>query len=368
MARELELKKLQLLNRRVENEKSQNSRDFKEITLAITLLAGVSAFLLKTVDYFNNNVIVLSDYLQLMVYFLVLLLLLEFSMVFLFLILKGYLLSTKSESKEITNITQKLFKSIFILPILWIVFSIFTLLSHEIFKDPSKINNYNYIFNFYWIFASMIIIWIYVRLAKIGLIKSLKNIRLKISQIKIKPLLKNFDFKNQMILNFSPLIIFLILLLVLLLLTAPFYLLTGSFSIEEFSQSNTNTGILTFKIKETGIAYSANYINLYKMNASDGNIFQYIDDIKINNTQENLSRNKLMIGKKYEGIWYLNVNTSTLQPGNYLLHAEVTNGLSELTVFGTIKKHDEKLFYIAPRIANYSSYSTQELKRIETTQ
>ncbi|MCZ7383438.1 MAG: hypothetical protein O8C63_01675 [Candidatus Methanoperedens sp.] len=356
----------------LQKEKLQNSRDFKEITLAITLLAGVSAFLLKTIDYFNNNVIVLGDFLQLTVYFLVMLLLLEFSMVFLFLILKGYLLSTESESKQIKNITHKLFKSIFILPILWIVFSIFTLLSHELFKEPSKINNYNYIFNFYWVFASMTIIWIYVHLAKIHLIRSLKNTGSKIKQIEIKSLLKNFDFKNQMILNLSPLIIFLIvgllLLLVALLLTAPLYLLTGSFSIEEFSQSNTNTGIQTFKIKETGIVYSANYINLYKMNASDGNIFQYIDDITINNSQENLSRNKLMIGKKYEGIWYLNVNTSTLQSGNYLLHAEVTNGLSEKTVFGTIKKHDEKLFYIAPRIANYSSYSTQELKRIETTQ
>jgi hypothetical protein len=355
----------------LQKEKRQNSRDFKEITLAITLLAGVSAFLLKTIDYFNNNVIVLGDFLQLTVYFLVMLLLLEFSMVFLFLILKGYLLSTESESKQIKNITQKLFKSIFILPILWIVFSIFTLLSHEMFKDPSKINNYNYIFNFYWIFASTIIIIIYIRLTEINLIEPLRNIRSKISQIKVKTLLK-FDFERYMILNFSPLVIFLIsmlvLLLVLLLLTAPLYLLTGTFSIEEFSQTNTNTGIQTFKIKETGIAYSANYINLYKMNASDGNIFQYIDDITINNTQENLSRNKLMIGKKYEGIWYLNVNTSTLQSGNYLLHAEVTNGLSEKTIFGTIKKHDEKLFYIAPRIANYSSYSTQELKRIETTQ
>jgi hypothetical protein len=73
----------------LQNEKLQNSSDFNDITLAITLLAGVSAFLLKMVDYFNNNVIVLSDWLQLTVYFLVLLLLLEFSMVFLFLILKG---------------------------------------------------------------------------------------------------------------------------------------------------------------------------------------------------------------------------------------------------------------------------------------
>ena len=323
----------------LQNEKLQNSRDFNEITLAITLLAGVSAFLLKTVDYFSTNVIVLSDYLQLTVYFLVLLLLLEFSMVFLFLILKGYLISIKSESKVIKSITQKLFKSIFILPILWIIFSVFTLLSYEIFKDPNKINNYNNIFDFYWIFASMIILWIYVRLAKIYLIRSLKNILFKISHIKIKPLFKNFDFKNYMILNFSPLIILLVLLLVLLLvaivLTAPLYLLTGSFSIEDFSQSHTNT-IQTFKIKETGIAYSTNYIKLYKMNANDSNIFQYIDEITINNAQESLSRNKFMIGIKYEGIWYLNINTSSLQAGNYLLHAEVTNGVSDKTIFGTI--------------------------------
>lgn len=54
----LEKKKLQ-----IEKEKLESSHDFSETTLAITLLAGVSAFLLKLIDYFNNNIITISNYL-----------------------------------------------------------------------------------------------------------------------------------------------------------------------------------------------------------------------------------------------------------------------------------------------------------------
>jgi hypothetical protein len=52
----------------IEQEKLQSSRDFKEITFAITLLAGLSAFLLKLIDYFNNHIITVSDYFQIIVF------------------------------------------------------------------------------------------------------------------------------------------------------------------------------------------------------------------------------------------------------------------------------------------------------------
>lgn len=132
----------------------------------------------------------------------------------------------------------------------------------------------------------------------------------------------------------------------------PQYLLLGSFQIEGFQQSDRNNDIITFRITETGMSYSANYINLYKMNI-DTNIFQFIDHITINKTQEALSQNKLMRGIMSEpGIWYLNVNTSNLSSGNYILHAEVTDDISKKSIFGTVKKNSDKLFYIAPRIAN----------------
>lgn len=138
--------------------------------------------------------------------------------------------------------------------------------------------------------------------------------------------------------------------LVLISLIAPTYLLGGSYSIDVFPQSEINHDILTFTIKETGITSGRNFINLYKLD--DNNVFQDIDNITINYTQETPSKNKMMLGKKHEGTWYLNLNTSNLSYGNYMLHAEVSyNNLISLGVF---KKHADKLFYIPPKSANYS--------------
>lgn len=157
--------------------------------------------------------------------------------------------------------------------------------------------------------------------------------------------------------DFNPISIYLlfvfaaILIFYLMIFFVPQYLLLGSFSIEELQQSDRNNDMMTVKITETGMTYSSNYINLYKMNI-DTNIFQFIDHITINKT-EALSQNKLMRGIMFEpGIWYLNVNTSNLSSGNYMLHAEVTDDISKISIFGTVKKNSDKLFYIAPRIAN----------------
>jgi len=49
----LEKKKFQF-----EQQKSRSSRDYKEMTLAITLLAGLSAVLYAIVDYFNKNTVI----------------------------------------------------------------------------------------------------------------------------------------------------------------------------------------------------------------------------------------------------------------------------------------------------------------------
>lgn len=94
----------------IEQEKLQSSRDFKEITLAITLLAGILAFLLKLSDYFNNHIINISLDFQLMIYYFVWLLLFEFLLIFLFFIFKGYLVSTKRKHDTLRNISDELFK------------------------------------------------------------------------------------------------------------------------------------------------------------------------------------------------------------------------------------------------------------------
>ncbi len=352
MARELELKRLQLLNRQVEKEKLQNSRDFKEITLAITILAGLTAFLLKLVDYFNNNIISVSASFQVIVYFIVGFLLLEFLTIFLFLISKGYLVSTKYRNIIVKSISEGLFRYIFIFGFLSIVFLVLAILSYYFFKDISEKNYYYYLI--VWYIAVLGFFWLsiyhYYRINLRDLLKNIRKNHLK------RILSKDYNFQDSI---FYYGVIIIIFLVVVLLFVASSSLLMGSFSIEQFPES-TNNDIITFAIKETGITYSANYINLYKINSSNSTIFQNIDNITIHYNQEAFSKNKIMFGEKHEGIWFLNVNTSNLQYGTYLLHAEVTNDMTIKSVFGAIKKHDDKLFYIAPRIANYSSYSAEE--------
>ncbi len=135
----------------------------------------------------------------------------------------------------------------------------------------------------------------------------------------------------------------------------------GNYSIEVFPQSEIKDNILTFTIKETGITSGRNFIDLYKLN--DNHVFQDIDKITIVYTQETSSQNNLMIGKRHDGTWYLNLNTSNLSHGNYLLHAEVT--YSNLIGLWVFKKQADKLFYIPnipPKSTNYSTNSTQALR------
>jgi len=119
----------------------------------------------------------------------------------------------------------------------------------------------------------------------------------------------------------------------------------GSFSMEEFTQPIEKYDILTFTIKETGLTYSRNYISLYRLNAENNSLSES-DNITLPIQHE--SKNKSMFGDLHDkGLWYININTSSLQAGNYMLHAEVTNDLSINSTFGVFKKHADKLFYIA---------------------
>ena len=141
----------------------------------------------------------------------------------------------------------------------------------------------------------------------------------------------------------------------ILLIPLPAYLMMGSYSIEQFPISNNDDDIFIFTIKETGIPLNNNYIHLQKINVNESNIFQNIDNITISNNHGTSSKNKLMTGTNYGGIWYLNVNTSNLSTGTYNIHAEVTNEIIIKSVFGTIKKYDDELFYIAPRSSDFDS-------------
>lgn len=323
---------------------SQNKRDLNEITLAITLLAGLTAFLLKLVDYFNNHIIVVSPIFQLIVYFLVYFLLLEFLMIFLFLILKGYLVSTKYRSNMLKNISEGVFRGIFKLASLSVVFSFLIVLSYYFFKDVN--DKYYYVYYIIGIIFIICFIWLSIHyFYRIDYRDVLKNIQKNIQKkYREKKSSEKYDFQDILFYYF---VIIICILGFVLLLVASSYLLMGSFSIDQFPQSNTDNEILIFTIKETGMTYSANYIGIYKINSSDSTIFQNIDNFIINDKNENFS--KIMFGKKHEGIWYLNINTSNLTSGTYLLHAEVTNDMTIKSIFGSIKKHDDKLFYVAPK-------------------
>lgn len=338
MVKDIENRRLQFINQQIEKSKLQNSRDFKEITFAITLLAGISALLFNISNYFNNNVITLSNHFISSVRFLVYIAIIIFIALFLFLLLKWYLISTNYENKQVKNITEFIFRNIPLFSISWIFVLIVSVLVDFYITNPilSQYERYSYIF----VLLGFCLIFLSMRLA-------LKSISLK-------------KMDENRIAPYDMLFIILVIIIILKILSPiPTYLLMGSYSIEQFPVPNTDNDIFTFTIKETGLPFNSNHVTLYKMNTNHSNIFQNIDHIIINNTQGTPSENEFMTGIKYEGIWYLNLDTSNLSSGTYNLHAEVTYDQSVKYILGKSKKHDDKLFYITPRSSNFHSNITE---------
>ncbi|MDD5473175.1 MAG: hypothetical protein PHU34_03395 [Candidatus Methanoperedens sp.] len=391
----------------------KGSCGFEKITLAIGLLGGLLAFLLKLINYFNENIILLSDSTQMKAYFLVGALLLEVLIILLFLVLKGISVSTRNRRENLEKSTVELFKLVFIFPILWLVTTILLVLFSYFITDF----NINFYMSIGYIFLIFIIDCIlYVNLVGNEELKNaldrmskniIKNIEilgfLMIIGISIlTPLLYYFiqgfnlssyvfiggyliiitdgllfvelwgkeEFKEEIkeksdsfmmhIRKINRITLTVIILLIISLtimipaflklynevfFIAPSVLLMGSFSIEEPLQSTDNADILTFIVKETGLTYSKNYISLDKFNA-ENNSLTNIDNIILPIEPE--SKNKSMFGNLSDkGVWYLNINSSRLDSGNYMLHAEVTNDLSINSTFGVFRKRSDKLFNIA---------------------
>lgn len=321
---------------------SENKSDFEEITLAITILTGLSFFIFKIADYFNNNIVRYSPDLQSMIYFLVIGLLIEMTIISSFLILKGYAISIgKKENSSIYAINwlfNLLFKGLIGLSVFSFALLLVIVLNN-LYKNISiPIINYN--ISYIITFVVMILILYEVSIS-IGFKGKIFGY--------IQKFFNNYiEFKHK-----SLLILFLTIYLI-----APTYLLMGFYSIDIFPQSNANDDILTFTVKETGIPYNNIYITIYRLNSSSEFLW-YVDNVTINYTKEAYSKKTFMLGKNYEGIWYLNINTSKLQPGNYLLHSEVTDDFFK-SFFGVeiSRKQADKLFYIPPKSANYSNNSS----------
>lgn len=390
-----------------DEEKSLISQDFNEITLAISLFAGIWIFLSKIIDYLNNNIVNNNSF-QVLAYLVLIFLFSELLIILFFILIKGYFISTRNMNPKLSAIAQFLLKNSLKYSILFSVLLIFKLFVDFIYKnlDKNKIYNIQYDLFTSIIIASFFVVFFYeyINFLTLEINSYLKTIRkdpnmqknrgelrLKILTQKILLQLNQYELTRQF-LNFisrkiiktrvkinqdktskflsdmnkissflsflgeaynKSIILFLLLIFfITAFFTMPTYLLTDSYSIDTFPQSNTNSDFITFTIKETGLQYNFIYITLNKLN-SEGKLIKYVDNVTINRTKEALSNNSFMLGENYEDIWYLNINTSDLQPGNYMLHAEVTDDLSKISIFGTVKKHDDKLFSIAPRNATY---------------
>ena len=361
MARDDENRRLQFINLQIEKSKLQNSRDFKEITFAITLLAGISALLFNVSDYFNSNVITLSNHFISSIILLVYMAIIIFIALFIFLLLKWYLISTNYENKREKNQAKLIFKNIPRFSIIWIFILIFSILVDFYITDPilSQYEKYAYIVYIVALLGFCSILFLINILLKSISLEKIKNISLEKTKNTLLEKIKSTSFeKTGDVLRYLSHISF-ILLVIIIVSPVPIYLLMGSYSIEQFSVSNTDNDILTFTVKETGLPFSSNHVTLYKMNANHSNIFQNIDHLIINNTQGAISENKFMTGIKYEGIWYLNLDTLNLSSGTYNLHAEVTYDQSVKYILGKSKKYDDQLFYIAPRNSNFYSNITE---------
>lgn len=101
---------------------------------------------------------------------------------------------------------------------------------------------------------------------------------------------------------------------------------------------------MSVAIEDTGLPSGRCYIILYRVNNSNENLFQSIDNIALRELVKNSS--KYMTGKKKDGIYYLFVNTSNLPPDNYFLHAEVKYNVIENFDLFEVTKCDNKLFYL----------------------
>ncbi|VVB92677.1 Uncharacterised protein [uncultured archaeon] len=419
MARSRRIRGFQIKSERVEKEKLQidkerlkSSNDFNQITLAISLLAGTWFFLSKLIDYLNNSLLTQNNYLQSIVYFVLIFLLIELLITFFFILIKGYLISGKNGNEWLNKIAQLLLKNSFKYSIFFSVLMISKLFLDFILKNQREnffLSSFQYdfiisliiIIFFCLIFSDYIkilISYMYLYFKKImGInekVPESKNIEMFLAQKLLQ--LKQYELTSRFLTYSSKILktlifrsflrkidlnkisrfylnIYFILTGVLVLsfvflfiinsfLMMPTYLLKDSYSVDVFPQSNINSDFITLAIKETGFPYNYIYITLDIFNSTD-NHKQYVGNVTINRTKESPANNSFMFGENYEGIWYLNINTCNLQPGNYMLHAEVTNEASiNNTIFGAFRKHTEKLFYIAPNSTKCFLNSTQELK------
>lgn len=319
---------------------SEEDKDLGIFGIAITLLAGLSAILLKLVTYSNNNTI--SAITSIMIRFLVIFLLLEALIILLFFLTKGYLFSTRGNiSEEIVKISYLLQKAIFLLPFTTIVY-FFLSISYFLVTNNLRIPDWIdtpliYIFA---IASGILYIWLLLR--EYPLKKWINEKIEKIQRKDKKSALRGcLDFLNTIILASV-----ISLILFALLFQTSVFLLCGSYSIEINHFPDSNAEVMSLTIKDTGIPSGKCYIHLYRVNDSNDNLFQPIDRITL---QESVQKpSKHMTGEKEGGVYYLFIDTSSFSPDYYFLHAETSFTSQGFNLFVS-KKCDDELFYLPPK-------------------
>jgi len=332
---------------------SDKKEDLKELTLAITLLAGISAVLLKIVEYFSTNIIDLSSSALLSVYFLVFFLLLEILLIVCFLLIQGYLISIEEREKgKIDKIATLLHKLVFLVPIFALIYSFTTISYFFITKDWSFSESENNLFLSVFIIISFTISAYFLFDLKFlfsltGIKDSSKNVYNKITKFRKNPrelekITHDVLISNLLVIFFS---IFLFIILVFGLFLVPTFLLCGSYSIEIMHSADSNSDLMLVAIKDTGIPSGKCFITLYGLNSSNKDLFQHREDIILDESVENST--DYMTGCKKDGIWYLLVDTSNLSTGYYCLHAEVTYNTIKNFDLLKARKCDNEIFYIS---------------------
>ena len=330
--------------------------DLRELGLAITLLAGISALLFKIVDYFNNNIIYLSASALLFIRFFVFILMCEILIILLFLLTKGYIVSAPGKRLEkLKKISNGLHKLVFSFPIFVLICS-FLVVSY-FFLTMNWRDNISDTLDIL-LFCILVIISISLSIYLLFDLKfDLKRVPLKKTKESFKKVINELicifqspDEQKKFYFGvFLTTILYFILLILLIfgLFLIPSFLLCGSHSIEIIHFSDSNTDIMSVAIEDTGLPSGRCYIILYRVNNSNENLFQSIDNITLQELVEKPS--KYMTGKKKDGIYYLFINTSNLPPDNYLLNAEVKYNVIENFDLFEATKRDNKLFYLPPK-------------------
>jgi len=293
----------------------------EELVFAVTLLAGVSAFLLKLIEYCNSNII--QPKVFFVVELLVIILILEILTLVLFLLIRGYSVWPigLKPNKMLNELATKLRPFMFFIPVTLLLY----ILTAYIYLSISENWNLPHFVNLiviYFIFTISMVISYYLGGGT------------------VKNLLKNpiHHWVILIVMGFG----------LLFGIFSSNFLLTGDYSIE-ILDINDNT--ISFKIMDTGRPSAKCWITLYKLNESKEELFQQIDFAILNDISKNSSTHGYITGIKRDGAYYVFLNLSNLSSGYYLLHAEVTyrypNAMNRfLESIFIAKKYDNLLFYV----------------------